>query len=60
MPAPMRVLEWVEDEILLALPISPRHDEGGCVPPPNPAAEPDAPVTGPSRDLGSLAPNEIG
>lgn len=55
MPAQMRVLEWVEDEILLALPIAPRHDVGGCVPPSNPAAEPDAP-DGPFarlRELGS-------
>jgi len=43
-PAAMRVLDWVEDEILLALPISPRHEECGCRPPPNPAAEPDAVV----------------
>jgi uncharacterized protein len=40
-PTAMRVLDWVEDEILLALPISPRHEEGGCRPPPNPAAEAD-------------------
>lgn len=43
-PAAMRVLEWIEDEILLALPISPRHEAGECRPPPNPAADPDATV----------------
>lgn len=43
-PAAMRVLEWVEDEILLALPISPRHEEGGCRPPANPAAAPEGVV----------------
>lgn len=44
-PAAMRVLDWVEEEILLALPISPRHDEGGCRPPPNPASDSHAVVT---------------
>lgn len=42
LPAEMRVLDWVEDEILLALPIAPRHEEGGCHAPPNPAAEPES------------------
>jgi uncharacterized protein len=41
LPAPMRVLDWVEDEILLALPIAPRHEEGECLAPKNPAAAPD-------------------
>lgn len=41
-PPAMHVLEWVEEEILLGLPIAPRHEEGGCLPPVNPAAEPDA------------------
>jgi DUF177 domain-containing protein len=43
-PPAMRVLEWVEEEILLGLPIAPRHEEGGCLAPVNPAAEPDATV----------------
>ncbi|MET0216809.1 MAG: YceD family protein [Burkholderiales bacterium] len=29
------VLDWVEDEILLGLPISPRHEEGRCLSPGN-------------------------
>ena len=50
-PAEIRVLEWVEDEILLVLPISPRH-EGECCPP-NPAAEPSA-VVNPYAALAGL------
>lgn len=50
LPAEMRVLDWVEDEILLALPIAPRHDEGGCHAPPNPAAAPES-VSGPFARL---------
>jgi uncharacterized protein len=53
LPAQMRVLDWVEDEILLALPIAPRHDEGKCLAPENPAAAPDA-VGGPFAQLGEL------
>jgi uncharacterized protein len=39
MPENLRVLEWVEDEVLLGLPIAPRHEEDKCRPPVNPAAE---------------------
>jgi uncharacterized protein len=41
MPTGMRTLDWVEDEIMLGLPISPRHEVAECRPPRNPAAEPD-------------------
>jgi uncharacterized protein len=33
------VLDWVEEEILLGLPMSPRHDVGDCAAPANPASE---------------------
>jgi uncharacterized protein len=38
-PGDLHVIDWVEDEILLGLPISPRHDDGRCCAPANPAAE---------------------
>lgn len=56
-PAEMRVLEWVEDEILLGLPIAPRHEERGCRPPPNPAAETHADVKPFAALAGLKAPN---
>lgn len=57
MPAEMRVLEWVEDEILLGLPIAPRHEDGGCYPPANPAAEPDVAVNPFAALAGLKSPN---
>lgn len=30
-PSKLDVLDWVEDEILLGLPISPRHEKGRCL-----------------------------
>ena len=51
-PPDLHVLDWVEDEILLGLPISPRHEAGGCRPPVNPAAA--NAVVNPFAALGGL------
>jgi len=47
------VLEWVEDEVLLSLPIAPRHAEGVCQLPGNPARRDDGEIN-PFAALGGL------
>jgi len=51
LPPQLDALDWVEDEILLGLPLSPRHDESACQAPSNPAQE----KTGMMRALAGLA-----
>jgi len=45
MPGQIRILDWVEEEILLGLPMSPQHNADACSLPLNPASEPSASVS---------------